>query len=108
MVQLKVCGAVYVMPSTAIAPVPIDVVIVMPVGIGEKFAVIVPGPVIVAIVLGAPELENVIDDVLLIHCWKLYPELATALIGSVPESNHWLIPAGIVEPPAVGVDAKVT
>jgi hypothetical protein len=47
-------------------------------------------------------------DVLLSHCWNLYSELAVEAMESVPESNHWLVAVGAVEPAAVGVANMVS
>jgi hypothetical protein len=70
-------------------------------------AVIVPGPLTVAVVEADVELAKVIEPVLLDHEENRYPEPAVAEIAKEPESTH-CVPDGLVDPLPDGVTAKVT
>jgi len=70
-----------------------------------KYAVTVPGPLIVAVVDAELVEEKVIDPVLLVHSIKVYPELGVALMDSDPAFSH-CVPLGDVVP--LPLDANVT
>ena len=53
-----------------------------------KYAVTVPGPLIVAVVDAELVEEKGIDSVLLVHSVKVYSELGVALIDSDPGFSH--------------------
>ncbi len=71
-----------------------------------KFAVIVPGPFIVAVVDDEPEFANVIDGVSELQAENMYPELAVAVIDSEPESYQPVV--RLIVPLPDGLTAKVT
>ena len=76
----------------------------MGVGVATKLAVIVPGPLTVAVVALELGFAKVMEPVLLDHCEKL--EVGVALMESEPESVHTLVPDGLVVPEPEGVTAK--
>lgn len=72
-------------------------------GVGEvetgiKYAIIVSGPLMVAVDEAAPLLLNDVELVLLNHPENAYPELAVAEIGNAPLSFQLLLTAGETVP----------
>jgi hypothetical protein len=88
MFHMKVCGDAYVVSSTTIESVNPEgfVVTVMETVARLKFAVIVPEPLIVAVVDEDVASAKVMEDVALLHDAKAYPELAVADIARGPAS----------------------
>jgi hypothetical protein len=75
---------------------------------GMKVAVIVPVPLIVAVVEADVELAKVIEPVLLDHEENMYPEPAVPEIGREPASSQTLVPDGFVDPLPDGVTTNET
>lgn len=76
------------------------------VGDGSRFAVMVPGPIALAVVDMELESWNVMELLLVDHCLNVKPEVGAALIGSDPESIHRLVLVGEIEPLPEGATAK--
>jgi hypothetical protein len=72
-----------------------------------KFAVMLPGPVIVAVVEDADAFATVIEPVIF-HEENTKPEFPSADIGSDPEVSYTFVPEGLVVPAAEGLTAKDT
>ena len=77
------------------------------VAVPTKFAVIVPVPLIVAVVEAALGLAKVIDPVLC-HWENAYPVFADADMDSEPAFCHVPEPVGLVVPAPLGLTPKVT
>ena len=71
-----------------------------------KVAVIVPGPLTVAVVELELGFVKVMEPVLLVHRANGVLEVGVALIESEPESTHMLVPDGVVVPLPSGATAK--
>jgi hypothetical protein len=71
-----------------------------------KVAVIVPGPLTVAVVELELGFAKVMEPVLLDHCANGVLVVGVALIDSEPESDHMLVPVGLVVPLPGGDTAK--
>jgi len=77
--------------------------------VGTKFAVMVPVPPIVAVVVDELELPKTIEPVFELHDAKVNPIVGVAEIGLIVKaSSYQLVPEGVVEPAPDGDTAKVT
>jgi len=72
-----------------------------------KFAVMLPGPLIVAFVEGADSFAIVIEPVI-VHEENTKPVFAFADIGSAPAVSFTFVPEGVVVPADEGLTAKDT
>ena len=72
-----------------------------------KFAVMLPGPLIVAVVEDADAFATVMEPVV-VHEENTKPEFASADIGSDPAVSFTFVPEGVVVPAPEGLTAKDT
>ena len=76
--------------------------------VATKFAVMVPGPLMVAVAVADFALSIVIDEVFVLHWLNIQPELAVVEIWIEPAVIQTFVPDGLVVPAPLGARVKDT